>query len=131
VPKEGIDREVITADICRYLGNDALVRPGSYEVSLEGEHHQTLNKALTNALAESTDETASTRLLYHSIPKSHNRNIAPYKETKSIINDLSTGHDCGSQGRFRKMGHGAKTNRLKRATFKWYSFMERLGRNSS
>jgi hypothetical protein len=32
VPKEGIDREVITADICRYLGNDALVRPGSYEV---------------------------------------------------------------------------------------------------
>ncbi|TAQ83193.1 hypothetical protein B7494_g8483, partial [Chlorociboria aeruginascens] len=31
VPKEGIDREVITADICRYLGNDALVRPGIYE----------------------------------------------------------------------------------------------------
>lgn len=33
VPRDGIDREVITADICRYLGNDALVRPGSYEVS--------------------------------------------------------------------------------------------------
>lgn len=33
VPKAGIDREVITADICRYLGNDALVRPGNYEVS--------------------------------------------------------------------------------------------------
>jgi hypothetical protein len=31
VPRDGIDREVITADICRYLGNDALVRPGSYE----------------------------------------------------------------------------------------------------
>jgi len=31
VPKAGIDREVITADICRYLGNDALVRPGNYE----------------------------------------------------------------------------------------------------
>ncbi|KAE9365301.1 hypothetical protein N431DRAFT_98608 [Stipitochalara longipes BDJ] len=31
VPKDGIDREVITADICRYLGNDALVRPGNYE----------------------------------------------------------------------------------------------------
>jgi hypothetical protein len=37
VPKEGIDREVITADICRYLGNDALVRPGNYEVSFESE----------------------------------------------------------------------------------------------
>jgi hypothetical protein len=31
VPQDGIDREVITADICRYLGNDALVRPGKYE----------------------------------------------------------------------------------------------------
>lgn len=32
LPKEGIDREVIHADIARYLGNDALIRPGSYEV---------------------------------------------------------------------------------------------------
>jgi hypothetical protein len=32
VPRDGIDREVITADVCRYLGNDALVRPGVYEV---------------------------------------------------------------------------------------------------
>jgi len=28
VPGDGISREVIQADICRYLGNDALVRPG-------------------------------------------------------------------------------------------------------
>lgn len=34
VPKDGIDREVITADICRYLGYDALVRPGKYEVHI-------------------------------------------------------------------------------------------------
>lgn len=34
VPRDGIDREVISADICRYLGNDALVRPGHYEVRL-------------------------------------------------------------------------------------------------
>jgi hypothetical protein len=32
LPKGGIDREVITADIWRYLGNDALLRPGNYEV---------------------------------------------------------------------------------------------------
>jgi len=31
LPRDGIDREVIQADICRYLGNDALVRPGTYE----------------------------------------------------------------------------------------------------
>jgi hypothetical protein len=32
LPRDGIDREVISADICRYLGNDATVRPGHYEV---------------------------------------------------------------------------------------------------
>jgi hypothetical protein len=42
VPKEGIDREVITADICRYLGNDALVRPGTYEVGLESNSISTI-----------------------------------------------------------------------------------------
>ncbi|KAI9771804.1 MAG: hypothetical protein M1840_001574 [Geoglossum simile] len=31
IPGDGISREVIQADICRYLGNDALVRPGSYQ----------------------------------------------------------------------------------------------------
>ncbi|KAK7743785.1 hypothetical protein SLS53_003804 [Cytospora paraplurivora] len=34
IPRDGIDREVITADICRYLGNDALVRPGTYEAMI-------------------------------------------------------------------------------------------------
>jgi hypothetical protein len=34
IPRDGIDREVIVRDICRYLGNDALVRPGKYEVEL-------------------------------------------------------------------------------------------------
>jgi hypothetical protein len=32
LPKDGVDREVITADITRYLGNDDLVRPGTYKV---------------------------------------------------------------------------------------------------
>lgn len=30
IPGDGISREVIQADICRYLGNDALVRPGQH-----------------------------------------------------------------------------------------------------
>ncbi|KAL1982200.1 hypothetical protein VTN96DRAFT_1626 [Rasamsonia emersonii] len=30
IPGDGISREVIQADICRYLGNDALVRPGTH-----------------------------------------------------------------------------------------------------
>lgn len=35
VPRDGIDHDVINADICRYLGNDARVRPGNYEVYLQ------------------------------------------------------------------------------------------------
>ena len=34
IDKNGISREVIQADICRYLGNDALVKPGEHEVRL-------------------------------------------------------------------------------------------------
>lgn len=34
IPGDGISREVIQADICRYLGNDALVRPGNHNVRL-------------------------------------------------------------------------------------------------
>lgn len=40
VPGAGIDREVISADICRYLGNDALVRPGVYTVSVLSEFYK-------------------------------------------------------------------------------------------
>ena len=32
IPNEGIDRDVITYEITRYLGQDALVRPGKNEV---------------------------------------------------------------------------------------------------
>lgn len=46
VPRDGIDREVITADICRYLGNDALVRPGHYEAC----HNTLLSNKLFNLL---------------------------------------------------------------------------------
>jgi len=37
LPGEGIIPEVITTDICRYLGNDALVRPGAYENPQTGQ----------------------------------------------------------------------------------------------
>jgi hypothetical protein len=32
IPKEGIDREVISEDLCRYLGKEARIRAGNYEV---------------------------------------------------------------------------------------------------
>ncbi|KAI9777966.1 MAG: hypothetical protein M1839_008501 [Geoglossum umbratile] len=48
IPGEGISREVIQADICRYLGNDALVRPGQYQ-GREG-YFLTAYRNLTSAM---------------------------------------------------------------------------------
>ncbi|KAI0174098.1 hypothetical protein BJ166DRAFT_586930 [Pestalotiopsis sp. NC0098] len=56
VPRDGIDREVITADVCRYLGNDALVRPGVYESPQTGQvvqgYYITAYRNLTTAMIE-------------------------------------------------------------------------------
>jgi hypothetical protein len=56
VPRDGIDREVISADICRYLGNDALVRPGMYENPANGQvthgYYITAYRNLTTAMIE-------------------------------------------------------------------------------
>ncbi|KAI1501607.1 hypothetical protein F5X99DRAFT_192831 [Biscogniauxia marginata] len=56
VPRDGIDREVITADICRYLGNDALVRPGNYENPASGQiiqgYYINAYRNLTTAMIE-------------------------------------------------------------------------------
>ncbi|KAL2269399.1 hypothetical protein VTJ83DRAFT_1583 [Remersonia thermophila] len=54
VPRDGIDREVIQSDICRYLGNDALVRPGTYEKDgqvIQG-YYITAYRNLTTAMIE-------------------------------------------------------------------------------
>jgi hypothetical protein len=105
VPKDGIDREVITADICRYLGNDALVRPGTYEVLLQSDSMGLLKRLLTDSLAEPANPTSPARLLYHRIPKPYHRNIAPLMHNGRYSLIISaTGHDCRSQGGFRKMG---------------------------
>ncbi|RCI13942.1 hypothetical protein L249_8184 [Ophiocordyceps polyrhachis-furcata BCC 54312] len=56
VPRDGIDREVISADICRYLGNDALVRPGQYDNPQNGQtvhgYYITAYRNLTTAMIE-------------------------------------------------------------------------------
>ncbi|KAL2670016.1 hypothetical protein Neosp_014895 [[Neocosmospora] mangrovei] len=56
LPRDGIDRQVITADICRYLGNDALVRPGLYDNPETGQVEQgyyiTAHRSLTETMIE-------------------------------------------------------------------------------
>ncbi|KAH8880550.1 hypothetical protein GQ53DRAFT_533719 [Thozetella sp. PMI_491] len=55
LPRDGIDREVIVTDICQYLGNDALIQPGTYEAP-DGRMTQgyfiTASRALTTAMVQ-------------------------------------------------------------------------------
>ncbi|TVY47295.1 hypothetical protein LOCC1_G002860 [Lachnellula occidentalis] len=56
IPENGINRDVITADINRYLGNDAQVRPGIHETAETGQVHRgyyiTAYRPLTAAMIE-------------------------------------------------------------------------------
>ncbi|KAH7201534.1 hypothetical protein DER44DRAFT_870355 [Fusarium oxysporum] len=56
IPRDGIDREVITADICRYLENEALVRPGHFENPQNGQvvqgYYISARHVLTTAMIE-------------------------------------------------------------------------------
>ena len=59
---EGLDREVITTEIPRFLGTDALVRPGKHQVHLP----RLSRKVTTNHFTGSTDIQGHRGLLYHS-----------------------------------------------------------------
>ena len=87
IPSEGIDREVIAADICQYLGNDALVRPGSYEVGYKSRNIERVEEVLTDPCAESANEKGSIRLLYYRIPNTNDGNIVPlHKQARILTN---------------------------------------------
>ncbi|KZF23006.1 hypothetical protein L228DRAFT_268370 [Xylona heveae TC161] len=51
IPGDGIAREVIQADICRYLGNDALVRPDVFE-GREGYRIQAYRNLTSEMIAD-------------------------------------------------------------------------------
>ncbi|KAH6682050.1 hypothetical protein B0J14DRAFT_695513 [Halenospora varia] len=66
LPRQGIAKEVITADITRYLGNDALVRPGIFqdpktEMIVQGYYIKAYkNRALTKAMIEDLKTDSAT-----------------------------------------------------------------------
>ncbi|KAL5606312.1 hypothetical protein BROUX41_002727 [Berkeleyomyces rouxiae] len=82
IDRDGIDREVITADICRYLGNDALVRPGVYEDPKNGEQRHgyfiTAYRNLTSAMIEDlkNDSARWERERLNIAARKNNRNVA-------------------------------------------------------
>ena len=63
LPANGIARQVISADICRYLGNDALVKPGDHQV---GATSTSLFDSVAADIA-----LGSTRILGHGLSCSH------------------------------------------------------------
>lgn len=82
LPKNGIDRKVITVDICRYLGNDALVRPGTYESPETRQVHEgyyiTAWRPLTTAMVKDlkADSTRYEQDLRATASQGHSRNVA-------------------------------------------------------
>lgn len=64
---EGLDREVITSQIPRYLGSDALVRPGTQHVCLP----VVSRTIITDHSTESYDIQVHRRIFHHSTPASH------------------------------------------------------------
>ncbi|KLU85752.1 CAMK protein kinase [Magnaporthiopsis poae ATCC 64411] len=63
LPRYGIDHDVIMADICRYLGDDAQIRPGYVEangVKIPG-YHISSYRALTNGMIISLREDSRIR----------------------------------------------------------------------
>ncbi|KAF3760124.1 putative Hkr1 [Cryphonectria parasitica EP155] len=92
VPRDGIDREVITADICRYLGNDALVRPGNYTDPTTGQMMQgyrvTAYRALTTAMIQDLKNDSAR---WEQERRSHSGGSgARYSDSSSRFNSTTT-----------------------------------------
>lgn len=115
VPRDGIDREVITADICRYLGNDALVRPGTYE-NTQG-YFITAYRNLTSAMIEDLKaDSARWELERRAQQSSNNRPgpAVPYRNSNTFNSRAERQYphhepDAGASTRYPGSGYGGYT----------------------
>lgn len=107
VPRDGIDREVISADICRYLGNDALVRPGHYEVRKPMRLLSPFQNR-SHLCAEPPDRSGGSRLLHYRLQEpDHCEYLSvqqPWPSDSLLTPRASSGHDRRPESRFRAMG---------------------------
>lgn len=98
VPGEGIDRHVISADIQRYLGNDATVRPGvgTGENQVSHIHCGHSDASDTNCIA------GRARLLDQGVPEF---DISVSHLPQDVVPSLTgtAGNDCGSARRLCTM----------------------------
>jgi hypothetical protein len=112
VPRDGIDREVITSDICRYLGNDALVRPGTYEVRWPHRRPSFTAGTVSHALSPTVPRRpCHAGLLHYSIPEPDVGECRPLalRDGELFLRAVHltfAGDDPGSQGRLCPVGAG-------------------------
>lgn len=80
VHREGIDRDVITADICTYLGNDALVKPGIYRDEKTGqEHHGYFVTAYRNLTTAMIDDLKADSARWENERRKHQNSAVRYE----------------------------------------------------
>ncbi|KAH8701755.1 hypothetical protein BGW36DRAFT_289651 [Talaromyces proteolyticus] len=101
IPGDGISREVIQADICRYLGNDALVKPGTHQGHqgyLIRAYRNLTTEMIADLKADSArwaqevkrrDNMGYTRGTYaHDLRRSGSPNTPPVSYASSSIHEL-------------------------------------------
>src|SRR5690242_9634280 len=103
IPAEGITREVIQVDIQRYLGPDAVCKPGvgtgQYQVS------STVYGLARSGLIYLKGVPGYYISAYRNFTPVRLRSLARRTSCSSHI----TGHDSGSESRFRKLASRAET----------------------
>lgn len=118
IDQDGISREVIQADICRYLGRDALVRPGTHQVGLSLfpflsslSRYPFLPRKLIHlgAWTEITDTDKQGRPGYFIRAYRNLTTVGDQHLLYIIIYIILTpycgiGNDCGSESRFKALG---------------------------
>lgn len=125
VPRDGIDREVITADICRYLGRDALVRPGTYTVRRDPRPTSTDNMLIRCASPGPIHWATHARLPHHGIqefdirklrllcrlPRDRAPSDADHRTRQAMIQDLKNDSARWEQERRKHSSGGTKASR--------------------
>lgn len=131
VPATGIDREVITTDICRYLGNDALVKPGQHKVTHPAADGFIINH--TDSSQNSKGEPISGYFItaYRALTTVRQTQTT---STQDIVADHRgiSGSVDGHQGRLCEMGSRAGEKPDKQGITGWrYLTIARFGRRCS
>ncbi|KAL1854072.1 hypothetical protein Daus18300_011570 [Diaporthe australafricana] len=114
IPRNGIDREVIAADIRPYLGNDAKVRPGTYEDKRTGRvvqgyfvtAYRNLTSAMINDLKADSVKWPQERMIHSGSSRRNAETRSPVTFPTNIYHDsaISNRRDQKEAARYPTAG---------------------------